>query len=348
MKKSGKRLNFSAISKTTKRGKRPGAFLEYRPAGTKEFTRVLSAWRYAAQEKDRKIHQVRLTGLIPGKTYEYRIGNMNKDHKDFLLYPGGEKCYSFTQHGKKDLSFLVLCDIHFDGGAWKELLDSPFIRNNCDLLVNLGDMISNSTGIESVFNGYLNAQLGFASRKPLLNFRGNHEYVGTSPGTFFDVFGYPGFNGYGLHRLGDVCLIGLDVKNPDQRKWLEQAVKTPAFQTAKHRILLAHYPLIKKYSGKLFEDIDGIFTGKNAQRIDLLLSGHMHRSYFTPAGTETALPLEGGRKGEAHKVPFDAIVNEGPRLAFDNTALWVEARGDHLTVSFLDRKGKVLKTFKIR
>ena len=272
---------------------------------------------------------------------------MNRDEKDLVQYPADGGCYSFTVHGKKDLTFLAFVDVHGNGGIWRELLGSQIVQN-CDLIVNIGDMITNGSGVPSIFLGYLDAQLSFASRKPLLNFRGNHEYRGSSPGTFDVVFGSPGWKGYSLHRFGDVCLIGLDAFNDTQGEWLKTAVETPAFRTARHRIVVAHYPATMSRS-RTAKDFYGIFTGEGRSAdIDLYLCGHQHRGAFVAKNTEEYLRFDNRKSPKVEKLPFDVIVNEGPNTLDENTAMLFEAKGDSLTVKLLKPDGSVYRFFKIK
>ena len=210
-------------------------------------------------------------------------------------------------------------------------------------------MLSNSTGILSIFHGYLDAQLPFASRKPLLNFRGNHETRGTSPATFDDVFASPGWQGYSLHRFGDVCLIGMDLENAKQREWLKAVVKTPEFRTAKHRIVLNHYPAVKTRGGKCLDVLTGIFVGENRLAdIDLYLSGHRHRGAYMVKNSNQYTFMNNGKSINVQHLPFAMIVNDGPNFSADNTAMLVEAKGDSLTVKLLKRDGSIYHTFKIK
>ena len=47
------------------------------------------------------------------------------------------------------------------------------------------------------------------------------------------------------------------------RNWLKTAIQSPEFRTAKHRIVLNHYPATKAKGGVILEIFDGIFTGKD-------------------------------------------------------------------------------------
>jgi predicted phosphodiesterase len=269
-----------------------------------------------------------------------------------VIYPEDGTLYSFTTHGKKDLTIGCFSDVHNEGYGLSPLFSNEKLMNSCDLLVNIGDMLSNSNGLRSIFIGYLDAQLPFASKKPILNFRGNHEYVGCSPNTFFDVFGTPDFKGYSMTRFGDVCLIGLDVWNSEQRKWLKEAIKHPDFQTAKHRILITHFPAThakRSWAATLLKTLDGIFTGKDpAATIDLLVAGHIHTGSYTKKNTGVTVPTTGKPYPPAVKVPFDMVVNEGARGTFDNCMTLVEVKGDSMTVKMLRLDGSVSKEYKVK
>ena len=329
---------------------RSGAFLEYRKKGDKNFRKVFS-WNYLnITDRDKRIHKVQLKNLKKGTTYEYRITNTGSGSN---VYPEDGSLYTFTTHGKKDLTMGIFTDVHNEGYALSPLLNNKKLMDSCDILVNVGDMLSNSTGVLSIIYGYLDAQTIFASKKPILNFRGNHEYAGCSPGTFFEVFGTPDFKGYSINRFGDVCIIGLDVWNSNQRAWLKEAVKRPEFTTAKHRILFAHFPIHAPrtyYTNGINNVIDGIFTGKNpVAKIDLLISGHMHRGSFMPANSGVTTTIgKNSRKINSMKVPFAVFVNEGNRGSRDNSMTIVEAKGDSLKVKLIRIDGSVSQEFKIK
>lgn len=331
---------------------RTGSTLYYRQKGETKFEAVRSWNRNNSWDRDQRLHKVQLKGLKKGTVYEYKIENVNGSYSPAVTFPQDGSLYTFTTHGKKDLTIGVFTDVHNEGYGLKPLLENKKLMDNCDILVNVGDMLSNSTGIRSIFHGYLDAQLSFASKKPILNFRGNHEYAGSSPNTFFDVFGTPDFNGYSINRFGDVCIIGLDVWNSKQREWLKKAVRTPDFQTAKHRILFAHYPTLSPKSGyarNILSTLNGIFTGNTpAERLDLLVSGHIHRGYFAPANTNIAVTIDGKKKHSTAKVPFAMFINEGVRYTYDNCMTVVEAKGDSLVVKLIRMDGSVSKEYKIK
>ena len=225
--------------------------------------------------------------------------------------------------------------------------------DSCDILINAGDMLSNSTGVLSIMRGYLDAQTVFAKQKPILNFRGNHEYAGCAPGSYMDVFGTPDFKGYSLNRFGDVCIIGLDVWNGTQKEWLKKAVKHPDFTTAKHRILIAHYPPTwarSRHARTIMGVLDGIFTGKNPiATIDLMISGHLHRGSFTAKNSALSIPINPkGKSFKAEKVPFALYVNEGVRANRENCMTIVEAKGDSLKLKLVRMDGSISKEYKIK
>ena len=330
---------------------RTGAFLEYRKKGDKKFNILYSHDHNKCTDKDKRIHKVQLKNLQKGTTYEYRITNTSGYSEK--RYPEDGTLYTFTTHGKKDLTMAVFTDIHNEGYALAPLLKNKKLMDSCDILVNVGDMLSNSTGVLSIIHGYLNAQTMYAKNIPTLNFRGNHEYVGCAPGSFFDVFGTPDFNGYSINRFGDVCIIGLDVWNDQQKQWLKEVVKRPEFTTAKHKILFAHFPIYRlnaNYSDTIYELLDGIFTGKNpSAKIDLLVSGHIHRGSFMPANSGVTTTI--GDKiysFTSHKVPFPVFVNEGPRRSRDNCITIVEAKGDSLKIKLIRMDGSVSKEIRIK
>ena len=328
-----------------------GAILQYRKKGDKNFKTAVSHDHHDYSDKDKKVHKVQLKNLQKGTTYEYFITNTYGSRSK--TYPGNDSYFTFTTHGKKDLTIAAFSDVHNNGYSLQSLLENKKVMDKFDLLVNIGDMTSNSTGALSIIHGYLGSQMPFASKKPILNFRGNHEYAGIAPGAFFEMFGTPDFKGYSLNRFGDVCIIGLDCENRNQREWLKQAVKSPEFHTAKHRIMFVHYPPThanRAFTKTLLRYTDGIFTGKNpTERLDLLVAGHTHRGSFTAKNSDKIEYLKPfNRPGNPVKVPFPVVVNEGNQVTFNNVMTAIEAKGDSLTVKLYRIDGTVSKEYKIK
>ena len=220
------------------------------------------------------------------------------------------------------------------------------------MIINIGDMLSNSTGINAIFYGYLESQLKAAYRKPILNFRGNHEFVGCSPGTFYDVWGTPDFKRCSLHRFGDVCIIGIDawsgITGAEMDVFLKdmkQIAQNPAFLTAAHRIVVAHYPAgwSSHASKKIMQIIAPI-----AHKTDLFLAGHIHKGYISRAGSGIIQYFDGTPDKKVPAFPFTLIVNEGPRIRCDNTFMLVEAKGKSLDVALYWNNGSLFKKFSIK
>lgn len=129
-------------------------------------------------------------------------------------------------------------------------------------------------------------------------------------------------------RMGDIAVIGLDTgeDKPDgnpanawssftpyrrvQAEWLEEQFKRPEIATAPYVVAAAHIPLVAPYRnanpGTSLEGRESAVWHREcaemwgpiltANRVQLLLSGHLHRYYFTAA---------------THKRPWAQIVGGG-------------------------------------
>ena len=126
----------------------------------------------------------------------------------------------------------------------------------------------------------------------------------------------------------------------------------PEFQTAKHRIMFAHFPMVNPkagYAKTILSVLDGIFTGKNpTERLDLLVSGHLHRAYFTEKNSKQSVAVDGLRTIPSAKIPFAYFVNEGMRRTYDNSMTFIEAKGDSLVLKLVRLDGSVSKEYKIK
>ncbi len=306
------------------------------------------------------VHQVKITGLEPGKKYHYSVSSKEvlatKRHRvsygDIVTariygrkYPG----FNTLDPNKKSSQFIVLNDIHAKQEKMDALLNT-FEKGNTDMVFYNGDMVSHVPNVEILFNGFVNASIErFAKQVPFYLVRGNHETRGVFATSFLDYFPTPTNKTYFTLKHGDVFYIILDggEDKPDsdleyyetaaydqfrreEAEWLKKVVESEECKSAKYRVVLMHMAPIggknmwhgPRYSGECFLPI------LNKANITVMLGGHTHRySYNKPETTGANFPI---------------LVNA------HNTALKANIDSDCIKIDVIDMSGAVKRTHTFR
>lgn len=296
------------------------------------------------------LHKVKIEGLQPGTRYTYRI--TSKQIADFQPYKMGwgdtiqSEVFHFTTANPKadEVSWLVLNDIHDRPASFAHLLkmngNDPY-----DFVFLNGDMFDFQTDEQQIID-HLIAPLTsiFATEKPFLLARGNHETRGKYAREFTSYFANPGNQYYFQFTMGPVHFIVLDTgedKEDDhaaysdivafdayrkrQAVWLEKAVKDPAFLKAKYRVVIQHIPVFHsgEWHGTVHcrELFNPIF---NKAGIDLMICGHTHKYGVHPADPAT------------HNYPI--VIGGGPKEGL-RTLIKVKADKRSLVLQMLGDDG---------
>ena len=266
------------------------------------------------------LHRVTITGLEKNTTYFYRV--LSQEVKELLPYRPvlgnivstdiWEKPLTFTTlDGRQEtLSIVMINDIHGKNDLQKKLLEmAP--PQNVDMVVFCGDMCNYINKQSDIFTGFLDTSVGlFASRKPFVYVRGNHETRGAYARNFFRYLAGPEGKFYYAFTYGPIRFIVLDSgeDKPDtdveysglvdfdnyileQKEWLARELESPEFRAASFRVVLSHIPFGKGGwygSERLRKQLLPLLEGA---RIDLMLSGHNHTFGFMDKGKVTAFPI---------------------------------------------------------
>ena len=266
------------------------------------------------------LHRVTVTGLEKNTTYFYRV--LSQEVKELLPYRPvlgnivstdiWEKPLTFTTlDGRQEtLSIVMINDIHGKNDLQKKLLEmAP--PQNVDMVVFCGDMCNYINKQSDIFTGFLDTSVGlFASRKPFVYVRGNHETRGAYARNFFRYLAGPEGKFYYAFTYGPIRFIVLDSgeDKPDtdveysglvdfdnyileQKEWLARELESPEFRAASFRVVLSHIPFGKGSwygSERLRKQLLPLLE---SVRIDLMLSGHNHTFGFMDKGKVTAFPI---------------------------------------------------------
>lgn len=266
------------------------------------------------------LHRVTVTGLEKNTTYFYRV--LSQEVKELLPYRPvlgnivstdiWKKPLTFTTlDGRQEtLSMVMINDIHGKKDLQKKLLEmAP--PQNVDMVVFCGDMCNYINKQSDIFTGFLDTSVGlFASRKPFVYVRGNHETRGAYARNFFRYLAGPEGKFYYAFTYGPIRFVVLDSgeDKPDtdveysglvdfdnyileQKEWLARELESPEFRAASFRVVLSHIPFGKGGwygSERLRKQLLPLLEGA---RIDLMLSGHNHTFGFMDKGKVTAFPI---------------------------------------------------------
>ena len=266
------------------------------------------------------LHRVTVTGLEKNTTYFYRV--LSQEVKELLPYRPvlgnivstdiWKKPLTFTTlDGRQEtLSMVMINDIHGKNDLQKKLLEmAP--PQSVDMVVFCGDMCNYINKQSDIFTGFLDTSVGlFASRKPFVYVRGNHETRGAYARNFFRYLAGPEGKFYYAFTYGPIRFVVLDSgeDKPDtdveysglvdfdnyileQKEWLARELESPEFRAASFRVVLSHIPFGKGGwygSERLRKQLLPLLEGA---RIDLMLSGHNHTFGFMDKGKVTAFPI---------------------------------------------------------
>jgi predicted phosphodiesterase len=335
------------------------SWVEYGENGTlpeKTYTETIGLY-----QAYNRIHKIRLENLKPNTKYSYRV--CSKEIVKFEPYnvTFGETLesavYSFTTQGisDKEFSFLIMNDIHDQPETIPFLLNLN--KNNpYDLVCFNGDIMNHLDEESQIIKSLIQPCTDtFASEKPFLYIRGNHETRGVFARHLYDYLDTGETPYYAFSRGpaffvildsgedkvdGDKEYSGLASFDNYRRKqalWLEQQLKSKAAKKAKYRIILMHIPPYHSgnWHGTLHcrEVFGPLF---NRYKVDLLIAGHTHRCGFFRPG-------EGDPAGVERKFPV--IIGGGPREGA-RTLIQVHVTEKALDVTVLKDDGTVFFNLK--
>jgi hypothetical protein len=236
--------------------------------GHVEFGEGGSLDRRAAGAQPARVHEVRLTGLRPGRQYRYRVvwGEHASDVYSFRTAPpSGTRRFRLALYGDNRTQPEVHREI-----VQRVLQERP------DLVVNTGDLVAAGRQVEQwepMFFGPLRPLMREIAYWPSL---GNHEQNADS---YYHFFSLPNNEAWYSFDYANAHIIALDSNQPygpgtPQYQWLEEDLKN---SRADWKMVFFHHPMFSAHPTR----------SVNANRwawqplflkygVNLVLTGHDH------------------------------------------------------------------------
>lgn len=283
-----------------------------------------------------RLNKIRLADLKPNTRYAYKV--LSREILDFAPYKVTygdtiqSKIYSFITPDthQEHITILILNDIHNQ----PTVIDKMLALNNqkeFDFVVLNGDILNYVTGETQIISNVIEpVTRNFASVKPFIYVRGNHETRGVfarnlfdymdNPGSYFSMLWGPAFFVFmdtGEDKRDDhkeySGLVAFDNYRKRQAIWLEQQLKSDVAQNAEFRVVFMHIP--HHYSGdghgtthsrKLFGPLF------NKYNVNMLVSGHTHKYgvYQPNKGVHDFPVIIGGGSKDGTRTLIRMDVNE--------------------------------------
>jgi len=304
-----------------------------------------------------RFFQFKIKNLKPNATYSYRIHTKPITKMSGYDVRYAEQItsdiYTFKTPpiNSDSCQVVIYNDIH-DRKESFELLWNHRKQSETDLVIFNGDIFNQITTEEQIINNFLTPiNKLFSSQIPFVFNRGNHETRGLYARESIDYFDLPNGKTYHALKHGPVFWIFLDSgeDKPDtskeyfgladfdklrieQRDWLLSIVKSKDFKKAKYRAVVMHMPPLHSgdwhgptHCTELFVPIF------NANKIDIVYSGHTHNAkYFPPSNNNKFALFIGGAP------------QNGKRTILD-----IKADRKAMTTKLIADDGKVLHEYTI-
>ena len=282
-------------------------------------------WRTAWNQRDGlkvdandRIHKIVVEGYDPAKPLKYRV--RSRAYKSFgpykVVHSGVEGMHeggiNAVLPSNGVLSFAVFNDVHGYLETYPKMLRNKEAAKGLSFTVFNGDIMSHVDDPESLERGLLGplAYCAAHTQAPMWYLRGNHETRGAYARHLRDHLALQNDRYYGAVTLGRTRFVFLDTGEDktdghasysglvdfegylaEQTAWLKREVESPAWKTAKFRVVFSHIPpdvrLMNKEI-KLWKQplprIRALHDVLERAGTTLVVGAHMHMRALRPSG----------------------------------------------------------------
>lgn len=241
-----------------------------------------SSWTELSDASLVEIHEMTITGLMLWKTYDYQVS------KDGSWYWTPVKTFRTAPSADNPFRIVVYGDSRTNIEEHEAVVDA-IITHNPDIVLHTGDLVGEGRNYTHWEPQFFSPAEEMIVDTPLFPIIGNHEYYGSGPMHYYDLFSLPGNEQWYALTYGSVRIIGLDTNDDengicrflpgsDQRNWLIDELKSPEYKAATWKFVFFHHPPytsgtghgpdmnVQEYLVPLFE-----YYG-----VDMVFNGHVH------------------------------------------------------------------------
>lgn len=246
-----------------------------------------------------RIYRIRLDNLQPNTRYFYKVCSREiTDFQPYKLTYGetlSSKVFQFTTPAEKpqEVTWLVMNDLHDRPASIPQLM--AMNQEPYDFVFFNGDVFNYQEDEKQIIDHMLApATQAFASTKPFIYTRGNHETRGKfrlELGNYFDHPYYftktwgpvhftvldTGEDKEDTHPVY-AGIVNFDEYRREQAEWFKQVVESKEYKKAKFRVVMMHIPVYHSgdWHGPMHcQELFGPLF--NEHKIDLFIAGHTHR-----------------------------------------------------------------------
>ena len=302
---------------------------------------------YSDATSEMNIHHVEASGLTPGVTYQYRVGNGTK--------AGWSEVSTFTTESAAEddpFSFLFFTDTQSENAAgfaiWTKLYELGLEKYpDTKFALHSGDIVEDGSRMNQ-WELFLHASKGLSKQIPFMSVVGNHDVYGDGESIYQSLFPYPQNGPAGKEGFvysfdyGNAKFIMLNSEfgvqdMNEQQAWIREEVEN---SDKEWTIAMFHRPAYKSNP----------LTGTNATAqtfapvleemgVDVVLNGHDHAYMRTHAMKDGQVQANG--EGTVYVIGGSA----GPKFypVEDNEYVNVQYDTDKQVFTSIAIEGKQLK-----
>ncbi|MEK7398537.1 MAG: metallophosphoesterase [Candidatus Poribacteria bacterium] len=307
-------------------------------------------WKFVSDQSPAKIHEIKITGLEPGKLYRYQVsyGKIKIPVSTFkTVPPDGTKEFRLAVYGDSRSNPAIHSKVA------KLMLDS-----NPDLVINTGDIVLSGNDYERWKNEFFMPLRNVIDHVPIYVTLGNHER--NSP-NYYNYLSLPNNESYYSFDYANAHFICLNTnsgsapydESSPQYKWLIDDLEKNKGNN-KWLIVFFHAPLFRAHLTRGIEQQRYLWQPLfDKYGVDLVFNGHDHNYTRTyPIGYLSNTP----KKGVYHIVSggggaslYDLASGRSYIKISDkvNHAIIMEFSGDNMIAAVQDANGKIIDRFEI-
>ena len=319
-------------------------------AGVVEYGRNGSLDRQARESGQNKIHEIRIGGLEPGETYDYRVryAQTTLAAASFTTAP---------PPGAENWRFVVYGDNRSNPATHARNVEQ-IMKLKPGIILNTGDLVAQGSQYEQWKPQYFDPLRGVSEHIPVFPCLGNHEQNAPH---YYNYHSLPDDQGevYYSFDYANAHIISLNSNTKDapyqrgekQTEWLIDDLKK--HKDATWKIVFFHHPLFRSHPTRGITEQRWVWQPVFEEYgVDLVLNGHDHyymRSYAI--GRYTGEP----RRGLFHLISGGGGANTYPMVPKAHAAFRrrvhhvtaVDVMGDRMVGRAVDIDGNVFDAFVV-